>query len=135
MATGRLPQGGGMRQPSVFVRTLQPTEGQRLQRISRSSKQFALRQRAAILLGSASGMSPAAIAKTLRTDENQVRRVIHEFNERGFESLRPRVGGGRPRKIDQPTRDRIVANALACPHDHGEPLTRWSLRRLRSYLI
>ncbi len=124
-----------MRQPSVFVRTLRPAEGQRLQRISRTSKQFALRQRAAILLGSASGMSPAALAKTLQTDENQVRRVINEFNERGFESLRPHVGGGRPRKIDQPTRDRIVAIALACPQDHGEPLTRWSLRRLRSYLI
>ncbi len=85
-----------MRQPSVFVRKLRPAEGQRLQRISRTSKQFALRQRAAILLGSASGMSPAGTARTLRTDENQVRRVIHEFNQRGFDSLRPRVGGGPP---------------------------------------
>ncbi len=124
-----------MRKPSVFVRQLGPEEGQRLQRVSRTSKRFATRQRAAILLASASEMSPAQIARALGTEENQVRRVIHEFNERGFDSLRPRVGGGRPRRVDQATRDRIVAIALARPRDAGEALTRWSLRRLRRHLI
>ena len=50
----------------------------------------------------------------VRTDENQVRRVIHEFNLLGWDSLRPFVGGGRPRRLDQPTRDRIIAIAR-CP--------------------
>ena len=61
--------------------------------------------------------------------------VIHEFNTLGMESLRPFVGGGRQRVIDQSTRDRVVAIALACPRLYGEPLTRWSLRRLRRYLL
>ncbi len=123
-----------MRQPSVFVRELRPQEGAQLKRIARTAKQFARRQRAQILLASASGMSAPQIAAVVRSDENQVRRVIHEFNTLGMESLRPFVGGGRPRMIDQPTRDRVVAIALACPRCYGEPLGRWSLRRLRRYL-
>ena len=124
-----------MRQPSVFVCELRPHEGVQLKRIARTAKQFARRQRAQILLASASGMSAPQIAAVVRTDENQVRRVIHEFNMLGMDSLRPRAGGGRPLTIDQPTRDRVVAIALACPCVHGEPLNRWSLRRLRRYLL
>lgn len=124
-----------MRQPSVFVRELRPQEGAQLKRIARTAKQFARRQRAQILLASATGMSARQIAQVVRTDENQVRRVIHEFNTLGMDSLRPHLGGGRPQAIDQPTRDRIVAIALACPRRYGEPLNRWSLRRLRRYLI
>lgn len=124
-----------MRQPSVFVRELRPQEGAQLKRIARTAKQFPRRQRAQILLASATGMSAPQIAAVVRTDENQVRRVIHEFNTLGWESLRPFVAGGRPWMIDQPTRDRIVAIAGACPRNYGVPLTRWSLRRLRRYLL
>lgn len=85
-----------MRPPSVFVRELAPVEGQRLKRLARRAKHYATRQRAQILLASATLMSPPEIARALQTDESQVRRVIHDFNERGFDSLRPRFGGGRP---------------------------------------
>lgn len=104
-----------MRQPSVFVGELSPAEGGKLKRIARTAKQFARCQRAQILLASAAGMSAPQIAAVVRTDENQVRRVVHEFNQQGMDSLRPFVGGGRPRRIGQPTRDRIVAIAGACP--------------------
>jgi transposase len=135
LAGDRRTKEATMRQPSVFVRELDPAEGAQLKRIARTATQFARRQRAQILLASATGMNARQIAQVVRTDENQVRRVIHEFNTLGMDSLRPHVGGGRPPTIDQPTRDRIVAIALACPRCYGEPLNRWSLRRLRRYLI
>jgi transposase len=135
LAGDRRTQEATMRQPSVFVRDLQPQEGARLKRISRTAKQFARRQRALILLASASGMGPPQIAGLVGTDENQVRRVIHEFNTLGWESLRPRVGGGRPRRVSTMTADRIVAIALACPRNYGVPLNRWSLRQLRGFLL
>jgi transposase len=135
LAGDRRTKEATMRQPSVFVRELQPQEGARLKRISRTAKQFARRQRALILLASATGMGPPQIARLVQTDENQVRRVIHEFNTLGWESLRPRTGGGRPRKVTTTTADRIVAIALACPRNYGVPLNRWSLRRLRRYLL
>jgi transposase len=135
VAGDRRTKEAAMRQPSVFVRELSPVEGGKLKRIARTAKQFARRQRAQILLASAAGMSAPQIAAVVRTDENQVRRVVHEFNQQGMDSLRPFVGGGRPQRIRQPTRDRIVAIAGACPRTYGVPLTRWSLRRLRRYLL
>lgn len=84
---------GLARPPSVFVRDLSPDEASRLRRVSRQSKVFALRQRAQILLASDSGVAAAQIAQVLQTDENQVRRVIGEFNTDGMDSLRPRSRG------------------------------------------
>lgn len=123
-----------MRPPSVFVRSLAPVEGQRLKRLSKRAKHSSTRQRAMILLASATLMSPAEIARAFQTDESHVRKLIHEFNERGFDSLRPRFGGGRPRRITDEQRARIVSVAGARPDSLGVPLTRWSLSALSRYL-
>lgn len=123
------------RPASVFVRDLSEEEAVKLRRVSRQSKVFALRQRAQIVLASDSGSSAPEIARVLQTDENQVRRVIVEFNADGMDSLRPRIGGGRPRRIDDGAREEIRAIALARPRDLGEPGTRWSLTTLRRYLV
>jgi transposase len=123
------------RPPSIFVRDLTPDEALRLRRMSRQSKVFAIRQRAQIVLASDSGAAAPQIAQVLQTDENQVRRVIGEFNADGMASLRPPTGGGHPRRIDDATRERIRDIALARPGDLGEPGTRWSLTTLRRYLI
>jgi len=99
MLTDGLPsKEAAMRQPSVFVRELSPAEGAQLKRIARTASHFARRQRAQILLASAAGMGAAQIAQVVGSDENQIRRVIHEFNLAGFDSLRPHVGAGVPRR-------------------------------------
>ena len=95
-----------MRPPEVFVRELAPAEGQRLKRLSKQSK---LLDEAAgdDLAASNTLMSAPEIARMLLTDESHVRKVIHDFNRHGFESLRPRFRGGRPRRIstdDEPDR-------------------------------
>jgi len=123
-----------MRPPEVFVRELAPHEGQRLKRLSKRAKHASTRQRASILLASNTLMSVPQIARMWMTDESHVRRVIHEFNERGFESLRPRFGGGRPRRISSDDEQRIVAVAGARPDALGVPYTRWSLSKLSRYL-
>jgi transposase len=128
------PEEVSMRPPSVFVRQLAPFEGQRLKRLSKQAKHSSTRQRAMILLASATLMSPPEIARMLLSDESHVRKVIHDFNERGFESLRPRFGGGRPRRISTDDEQRIVAVAGARPDSLGVPFTRWSLAKLSCYL-
>jgi hypothetical protein len=100
----------------------------------RKSRRQALRQRAEILLASMVYTPVYQIALIFRTDEAYVRKVIHAFNEHGFESLNPKVGPGRPKTFEPAIRERIVAIALAPPTTVGEPLTHWSLRRLRGYL-
>ncbi len=123
-----------MRPPSVFVGSLAPVEGQRLKRLSRRARHASTRQRAMILLASQTLMSPPEIARMLLSDESHVRKVIHDFNARGFESLRPRFGGGRPRRISSEDEQRIVALAGARPDSLGVPFTRWSLAKLAHYL-
>jgi transposase len=123
------------RPASVFVRELSSEEAVKLRRVSRQSKVFALRQRAQILLASDARSTSVEIARVLQTDENQVRRVIRDFNADGMASLRPPTGAGRPRRIDDAAREEIRAVALARPRDLGEPGTRWSLATLRRYLV
>jgi transposase len=109
-------------------------EAVRLKRLSKRAKHQCTRQRAAVLLASNVRMTAPQIAEMWRTDPSWVRRVIHEFNERGMDSLRPRYGGGRPRRITTDQRQRIIAVAGARPDGQGVPLTRWSLPRLSVYL-
>ena len=123
-----------MRPPEVFVRELAPHEGQRLKRLSKQSKLASTRQRAMILLASNTLMSASEIARMLLTDESHVRKVIHDFNRQGFDSLRPRFRGGRPRRISIDDEARIVAVAGARPDTLGVPYTRWSLAKLSRYL-
>jgi transposase len=123
-----------MRPPEAFVRELSPQEGARLKQISKRAKYQAKRQRAMIVLASATLMSAPEIARLMRTDESHVRKVIHAFNEEGFSSLDPDYRGGRPKKMTPCERDRIIAVARARPDTQGVPLTRWSLAKLAPHL-
>jgi transposase len=123
-----------MRPPEVFVRPLLHDEAVRLKRLSKRAKHQCTRQRAAVLLASNVKMSAVQIAEMWRTDASWVRKVIHEFNERGMNSLRPRYRGGRPRRITTDQRQAIISVAGARPDHQGVPLTRWSLPRLSIYL-
>src|SRR5439155_23234415 len=119
------PEELSVRRTEVFVRELAPHEGQRLKRLSKQSKLASTRQRASILLASNTLMSAPQIARMWMTDESHVPRMIHAFNEGGFESLRTRFGGGRPRRILIDDEQRIGAVAGARPDTRGVPYTRW----------
>ncbi len=119
-----------MRSPEVFVRSLSHQEAVRLKRMSTRAEHQATRIRAAVLLASNVETPVPKIARMWLTDESHVRKVIHEFNEEGFDSLCPDYRGGRPRRITHAERQRAVAVAGARPDTHGVPLTRWSLDRL-----
>src|SRR4051794_37492782 len=123
-----------MRPPEVFVRPLSHEEAVTLKRRAKQAKHFCTRERAAILLASNVGNSVPQIAAMWMTDESHVRRVIHDFNERGMASLDPEYRGGRPRRITVEERRSAVAVAGARPDRQGVALTRWSLPRLADHL-
>jgi len=123
-----------VRPPEVFVRPLAHEEAVALKRRAKRAKHSATRQRAAILLASSVGNSVPQIAAMWLTDEGHVRRVIHDFNERGMASLDPEYRGGRPRRITAEQRRQTVAVAGARPDSQGVALTRWSLPRLADHL-
>jgi transposase len=123
-----------MRRPEVFVRPLAQAEATALKSRAKKAKHFATRERAAILLASNVGNSVPQIASMWMTDESHVRKVIHDCNERGMASLDPDYRGGRPRRITDEQRKRIVAVAGARPDTRGAALARWSLPGLADHL-
>ena len=119
----------------VRARRLTDQEGQRLQQIVRRGKHGSVRvRRAMIIMASASGTPVTAIARLVAADEDTVRDVIHLFNQKGLAALDPRWAGGRPRLISDEDVDFIVAAATTRPEKLGQPFTRWSLRKLVTYL-
>src|SRR3954447_22892115 len=104
-----------MRPPEVFVRELTAKEGSRLKSISKRARYQSKRQRAVILLASATGMSAPQIAAMARTDDPHALRVIHAFNVRGFYWGGLDYRGGRPKKPPPEQGDRTVAGARARP--------------------
>ncbi len=57
-----------------------------------------------LLFASYQGQSVSQIALMHRASATHIAELIHAFNERGFAALDPRVGGGRPRRIDEAQR-------------------------------
>lgn len=123
-----------MRPPEVFVRVLEPAEARRLKRLATDGKHRCTRIRAMILLASATQMSAPQIAQLYLSDAEHVRKVIHEFNDRGFGALDPDYRGGRPKKTTPEQRDEIVSVARARPDTQGVALTRWSIDKLTRHL-
>ena len=84
----------------MFVRELSVAEGQRLERLTRRSKDPVRLRRATIVMASAQGRSVPDIAELFATTEGYVRRVVHEFNEQGFGALAPKWSSGPAVRID-----------------------------------
>jgi transposase len=119
----------------VRVRRLTDQEGQQLPRIARRGSTNTVRyRRAMMLLASAGGDRVPVIAQLVQADEDTVRDVIHRFNEIGLACLDPRWVGGRPRLLSPDDVDFVVQTATTRPAKLGQPLTRWSIRKLAAYL-
>jgi transposase len=119
----------------VRARRLTEDEGRKLQQIVRRGKHESIRmRRAMIIMASASGTQPAAIARLVQAHEDTVRDVIHDFNTRGLAALDPNWAGGRPRQITSDDEEFIIATARTRPTKLGRPFTHWSIRKLADHL-
>ena len=120
----------------VQVRELIPAEGQKLQRLLRQGTDPISYKRALVVLASAQGSSVREIASRQMLSREYVRRIIHRFNLEGAASLRRGYDrGGRKREIPPEVRSVIAEYAVIPPNIVGCPFTRWSLRKLRAFLI
>jgi transposase len=121
------------------VRRLSDEEGRQLQRIVRrgggkTDKSIVKWRRALVVLASAGGNDVATIARLVQTSPDRVREMIHAFNDKGMHALDPQWAGGRPRRITTEERQLIIKTATKRPRSLGQPLTRWSVRKLAQYL-
>jgi len=93
------------------------------------------RRRAEVLLLHAAGLSAVAMAQLLQVHVNTVYADLRDFAQHGLSSLR------RPRRVGAPPRlspgqiETIWRLANQPPTALGLPFGRWTLAKLRDYLI
>ena len=115
-------------QPQLFVPSLTGAQRQALSAGLRSSESFTVR-RSQILLASADGRPPSAIARDLRCTAPTVRNAIHAFAREGLDCLdekssrphsaRPLLDGSRA----EPLKDVLHQR----PRAFGKPTSLWTL--------
>ncbi len=120
---------------SIYVRSLTGKEGKELSDIARNGTDVKFSRRAQVILASNTRTKVPQIAKILGYSVLQVRRIIHAFNKKGIDGIRPNYQGGRPPYFSERQRKIIVELAESRPKDWGIPLTQWSLSQLQLVLI
>ena len=117
--------------PPIFVRELSDAERAQLEANLRARSAFTLR-RAQIVLLSASGRPPRAIADGLCCARQTVRNAIRAFNARGFAALT--VGSSRPKSaapvLDGAKLERLRALLHQSPRVFGRARSTWTLTLL-----
>jgi len=119
----------------LYVREISNAEGRRLQRIIRHDRDRIKVRRAQVVLASAQGSKAPAIAKRFYYCAPHVRKIIKDFNANAFEALAAKYRGGRPPKFTADRRSLIRETAMCPPDLLGRPFRRWSLEKLREYLV
>ena len=111
-----------------LVRPPTDAERQALAAGLRSPAAFTLR-RAQIVLASARGEHPPAIARALGCSDQTARNAIHAFNRHGVAALMP--GSRRPRTLhaafDAAGAERLRDLLHRSPRDFGHPTGLWTL--------
>ncbi|MCB0061283.1 MAG: helix-turn-helix domain-containing protein [Caldilineaceae bacterium] len=88
-----------------------------------------------IILLSAEGKSVPEISQTVNLHPINVRKWIHRYTANGVDGLRSGKSPGRPPLFTNNQRRQISKIANTSPRSLGLNFSRWSLQRLRRYLI
>jgi transposase len=117
--------------PPIFVREPSPAERAQLEAALRAPDAFTVR-RAQIVLRSAAGHRPRAIAQGLCCAVQTVRNGIRAFNAAGLAALT--AGSSRPKTaapaLDGAKRERLRAILHQSPRAFGQPRSTWTLALL-----
>jgi transposase len=119
----------------LYARDLTISEGQQIQRTLRHSTSRIKVRRAQVVLASNQGYKVPAIAELVHYSEHHVRAIIREFNEHGLKALEPQPQSGRPTEFSEDDKTPIAEMAKCPPDLLGCPFKRWSLEKLREYLV
>ena len=117
--------------PPILVREPSDAERARLEAALRAPNAFTVR-RAQIVLASAEGRPPRAIACDLRCAVQAVRNGIRAFNATGLTALT--AGSSRPKSVapllDQAKLEQLRAILHQSPRTFGQPRSTWTLALL-----
>jgi len=117
------------------IRKPTAAEVKQLQRLIEMSPDKRQRRRAEILLLYATGLTATVIAELLGLHLNTISRVLHLFGRRGLAAVTRMSHGGAPPQISSRQAARVRRLADQPPTKRGLPYGRWSLAKLRDYVI
>jgi aerobic carbon-monoxide dehydrogenase medium subunit len=120
--------------PSRFVRQPTPAEHSELVRLQGAGPRGS-RARAHVILLSAARVAIPEIVRRLGLSRPTVTHWLRRFERSGIGGLLDRPRSGRPARISSDVLRHISMVVSARPRDLGIPGTRWSLARLRQYLV
>ena len=120
---------------ALYTRKLRQQEKRVLEAQLRSPEEDLPAHRLQIIMLSASGKRVPEISEEVHLHPINVRKWIHRFNEMGLDGLRSGKSPGRPPVFSEEQRLRICDIANTNPRLFGLHYSRWSLQRLRRYLI
>ncbi|NOZ29716.1 MAG: helix-turn-helix domain containing protein [Chloroflexi bacterium] len=120
---------------AIYVRLLRDNEQKRLRELAQRRDDIHMSKRARIILLSAQGYTVPQISARVGLHPINVRKWIHRFNAHGVSGLQSGKSPGRPPRFTEEQRLAIIKLAQANPQDLGLPFKRWSLQRLRKYVM
>ena len=120
---------------SLKIRKLHISEIRQLHELLEQDFSTRQRRRAEVLLLYSAGMEALTIAQALGSHVNTIYSDLQAFERSGVECIRQRLYGGAPVRITEGQRAAILNLAEIPPGEVGLPYGRWSLSKLREYLI
>ena len=91
--------------------------------------------RAKIILVKDDGYTVPEIRKMTNHHDNNIRKWIHRFNDRGIDGIISKKHNHPAQKITDDIERKIVQIASTNPRKHGVGFSTWSLRVLSGYLM
>lgn len=120
---------------ALYTRKLKQQERRTLEAQLSTPEEDLPIHRVQIIMLSAAGKRVPEISEEVHLHPINVRKWIHRFNQLGLDGLRSGKSPGRPPVFSDDQRNRIVEIAKTNPRALGLHYSRWSLQRLRRYLI
>ncbi|MEZ4712133.1 MAG: helix-turn-helix domain-containing protein [Caldilineaceae bacterium] len=120
---------------ALYVRKLRDPEKRQIEQLIYEEEKDLPANRLLIVQLSAQGKRVPEISEEVDLHPINVRKWIHRFNESGLEGLRSGKSPGRPPLFTERQRRDILRVATSNPRHLGQQFSRWSLQRLRHYLI
>lgn len=120
---------------AIVLEALPAQALQELDELCRTTKLARMRTRAQMLLLSAEqGLKAAQIAPLVRESERTVQRWLSRYQAEGVQGLYDAPRSGKPGKVTQPYKDKLLERVRLRPRALGLDFSVWTLERLSDYM-
>lgn len=121
------------RKPALKVRVMTSEEIEFIARALKNSQSF-IKDRAKIIQFSSQGDSVKQICQKLKFHRSKVEQIIKRFNEIDLKIFERKKNTGRPRRITENERARVIESLNTNPKKFGLHFNNWSRNKLSDYL-